>query len=31
VNDLYEKEGIKDIATSRFADIMAEDQQQMNN
>lgn len=32
VNDLYEKEGIKDIATSRFADIMAEgDQQQLNN
>ena len=25
VNELYEKEGIKDIATSRFADIMAED------
>ena len=32
VNELYEKEGIKDIATSRFADIMAEDQQpNMNN
>lgn len=25
VNELYEREGIKDIATSRFADIMAED------
>jgi cell division septum initiation protein DivIVA len=25
VNELYEKEGIKDIATSRFADIMAEE------
>ena len=30
VNELYEKEGIKDIATSRFADIMAEEQQQNN-
>jgi hypothetical protein len=30
VNDLYEKEGIKDISTSRFADIKSEDQQQMN-
>ena len=25
VNELYEKEGIKDIATNRFADIMAQD------
>ena len=25
VNEMYEKEGIKDIATNRFADIMAED------
>ena len=31
VNELYEKEGIKDIATSRFADIMAEDQQAQQN
>jgi len=31
VNELYEKEGIKDIATSRFADIMAEDQQMQAN
>ena len=25
VNELYEKEGIKDIPTARFQDIMAED------
>lgn len=25
VNEMYEREGIKDIATNRFADIMAED------
>lgn len=25
VNEMYEKEGIKDIPTSRFAEIMAED------
>ena len=31
VNELYEKEGIKDIATNRFADIMAEDQQMQAN
>lgn len=31
VNELYEKEGIKDIPTARFADIMAEDQNAMAN
>lgn len=31
VNELYEKEGIKDIPTARFADIMAEDQNNMAN
>lgn len=31
MNELYEKEGIKDIATNRFADIMAEDQQMQAN
>ena len=31
VNELYEREGIKDIATSRFADIMAEDQNNSMN
>jgi hypothetical protein len=31
VNEMYEKEGIKDIPTNRFAEIMAEDQQAMQN
>lgn len=31
VNEIYEKEGIKDIPTSRFAEILAEDPNQMNN